>query len=358
LIFDPKSALPDNSGMQQTTHKALRPALLAGLDSLLGALELERLEEHRFRAAPDIACSPGRVYGGQLLAQALVAAATTTPGKSPLSMHAAFVRPGTPGLPLEAVVDPVRDGRTMATRQVTMLENGKALLTAIVSCQDSFRDGSVPNHGVSNHGVSNHGAAREPAGLEPPGPAPSALPPEALPPEALPPEALPPEALPPEGMRLVQDWARQLPGDAAEYGRHWIEQPPPVEMRLPQAPSFLGGSLAGHTRSHWMRAPRDLGAAPLLNAAVLAYASDFFLMDMVFHAHPVAGGAGRCNGLSLDHAIWFHRPVRFDRWHLYTQETVALAGERGLARGTIHDAEGRLTATVMQEVLVLPVAAR
>jgi acyl-CoA thioesterase-2 len=157
---------------------------------------------------------------------------------------------------------------------------------------------------------------------------------------------------------LLQDWALQLPGDLARYGRHWIEQPPPVEMRLPQAPSFLGGSLAGRTRSHWMRAPRDVGASPLLHAALLAYASDFFLMDMVFHAHPGADGPGRCNGLSLDHAIWFHRPVKFDQWHLHTQETVAIAGDRGLARGVIHDAEGRLTATVMQEVLVLPVAAR
>jgi len=310
--------------MQQTTHQALGHALLAGLDSLLAALDLERLDEHRFRAAPDTACSPGRVYGGQLLAQALVAAATTTPGKSPLSMHAAFVRPGTPGLPLEAVVDPVRDGRTMATRQVTMLEKGKALLTAIVSCHDGS-------------------AAQDPAAQDP---------------AAQDASAPPPPAPPPDEMPLVQDWARQLPDDAAEYGRHWIKHPPPVELRLPQAPSFLGGSLAGRTRSHWMRAPRDLGASPLLNAALLAYASDFLLMDMVFHAHPAAGGAGRCNGLSLDHAIWFHRPVRFGQWHLYTQETVAIAGERGLARGAIHDAEGHLTATVMQEVLVLPVAAR
>ena len=300
--------------MQQTMHLALRQALEAGLDALLAALELERLAEHRFRAAPDTAGPLGRVYGGQLLAQALVAAAATAPGKSPLSMHAAFVRPGTPGVPLEAVVDPVRDGRTMATRQVTLLEKDKALLTAIVSVH-------------SGETGQDHSA-----------PAPPALPPEAVP--------------------LLQDWARQLPSDIAEHGRHWIEQPPPVELRLPEAPSFLGGSLTGRTRSHWMRAPRDLGAAPLLNAALLAYASDFFLMDMVFHAHPAAGGPGRSNGLSLDHAIWFHRPVKFDQWHLHTQETVAIAGDRGLARGVIHDADGHLTATVMQEVLVIPVAAR
>jgi acyl-CoA thioesterase-2 len=308
--------------MQQTTHQALGQALNAELDALLALLDLERLEENRFRAAPDTAGPPGRVYGGQLLAQALVAAAATAPGKSPLSMHAAFVRPGTPGLPVEAVVDPVRDGRAMATRQVTLLQKDKALLTAIVSAHSGE------------------------TGQERSDPAPMA------------PSAPPPDAVPPESMPLLQDWARQLPGDIAGHGRHWIEHPPPVEMRLPEAPSFLGGSPAGRTRSHWMRAPRDLGDTPLLNAALLAYASDFFLMDMVFHAHPAAGGPGRSNGLSLDHAIWFHRPVQFRQWHLYTQETVAIAGNRGLARGAIHDAGGHLTATVMQEVLVLPVGAR
>jgi acyl-CoA thioesterase-2 len=105
-----------------------------------------------------------------------------------------------------------------------------------------------------------------------------------------------------------------------------------------------------------MRVPRDCGDDPLLHAALLAYASDFLLMDMVFHAHPAAGGLGRSNGLSLDHAIWFHRPVRFDRWHLHTQEAVAIAGDTGLARGTIHDESGYLAATVMQEILVLPAA--
>ena len=88
---------------------------------------------------------------------------------------------------------------------------------------------------------------------------------------------------------------------------------------------------------------------------VLAYASDFFLMDMIFRAHPAGLGPGSANGLSLDHAIWFHRPVRFDRWHLHTQEAVTIVGDRGLARGAIHDADGRLTASVMQEVLVRPV---
>jgi acyl-CoA thioesterase-2 len=201
----------------------------------------------------------------------------------------------------------------MSTRQVTVHEEDNPLLTAIVSFHNGSTDPEV-------------------AAAAPPAP-------------------------PPGDVPLLQDWAGQLPAGMEEYGRHWIEHPPPIEMRIPEAPGFLGGSLAATTRSHWMRVPRDIGDNQLLHAALLAYASDFFLMDMVFHAHPATGGLGRSNGLSLDHAIWFHRPVRFDRWHLHTQQALAIVGDRGLARGTIHDHDGRLAATVMQEILVLPATA-
>ncbi len=121
---------------------------------------------------------------------------------------------------------------------------------------------------------------------------------------------------------------------------------------MPESPSFLTGATESSARAHWMRLPRSVGETHALNGALLAYASDFFLMDMVFRLHPDELGPGRANGLSLDHAIWFHRPVRFDTWHLYTQEAAALVGDRGLARGSIHDADGRLVASVAQEVLL------
>lgn len=305
--------------MTQITHQALGPDFLAGLDTLLAVLEPERAGDQRFRFAPDSGRWPDRVFGGQLLAQAIVAAAATTPGKAPLSLHAAFVRAGRPGRPVEAEVIPVRDGRTMATRQVTLSEDGKAVLTAIVSAHAS-RDEPDGDGGAD-------AASADP---------------------------LPP----PEDTPLIQDHARQLPPEVAEYGRHWIERPPAVELRLTEPPCFLGGTLPGRERSHWMRAPRDLGPDPVLNAAVLAYASDFLLMDMVFHAHPATGGPGGCNGLSLDHSLWFHRPVAFGQWHRHTQEALSVTGQRGLARGTITDAGGRLAATATQEVLVLTGDAR
>jgi acyl-CoA thioesterase-2 len=105
-----------------------------------------------------------------------------------------------------------------------------------------------------------------------------------------------------------------------------------------------------------MRLPRDVGDDSLLHAALLAYASDYLLLDMAFRSHPQLYTPAGFTGFSLDHAVWIHRPVRFDRWHLHTQETIAIAGHRGLIRGAIHDADGHLVASVVQEVLVRPTA--
>lgn len=114
--------------------------------------------------------------------------------------------------------------------------------------------------------------------------------------------------------------------------------------------TFLGGSPASGPRTHWMRATETIGDDPLRQAAVLAYASDLFLMDVVFRSWP--DGHGRLGGFSVDHCIWFHRPSRFEHWHAHTQDSLANAGDRGLAHGTITDAGGTVIATVMQDVLV------
>ncbi len=168
-----------------------------------------------------------------------------------------------------------------------------------------------------------------------------------------------PDVARPEQTPRLQEWVRQLPPELEEGARHWVDHPPPLELRLTEPPSFLGGgSSSSPTRSHWMRLPRPIGGDALIQSALLAYGSDFFLMDMIFRAHPSELGPGRANGLSVDHSIWFHRPVQFDDWHLHTQEALAIVGERGLARGAIHDEDGRLVASVMQEVLVRPRSVR
>ncbi len=281
-----------------------QPGLIdASLDTLLGALALRTIGEDQFAVEPATPGAPGRIFGGLLLAQAVVGAAATVEGKDIHSLHATFVRAGTPGTPRVIAVTRVRDGRSIVTRQVTVLEEGDPLLVATAS----FATNSA-----------------EPDLAKPI-----------------------PDAARPEEMPLLQAWAADLP-----TGQQWIDRPPAVEMRLPESLSFLTGATATTDRSHWMRLPRSVGDDTALNAALLAYASDFFLMDMIFRMHPDELGPGQANGFSLDHAIWFHRPVRFDDWHLHTQEAIALVGDRGLAQGAIHDAAGRRVASVVQEVLL------
>ena len=296
--------------MPLSRNRDLAGAAAESLDDLLAVLRLEATGEDRFRipaAAQDLF---GRIYGGQLLAQALVGAGTTVEGKGVNSLHAAFVKAGAPGRPVEVAVTRVRDGRSMATREVTVLQDGAPLLVAFASFH---ANSSVPDWQTGAPGAPS-----------------------------------------PEETPLIQDWAQQ----AHQAGRRWIERPPPVELRVPEAPIFLGGTGTSPTRSHWMRLPRPVEGDQMLHAALLAYASDMLLMDMVFRAHPGPLGNGLASGFSVDHAIWFHRPTRFDGWHLYTQEAVTVFGERGLTRGAIHDHAGRLVASVMQEVLVRPWTSR
>jgi len=158
----------------------------------------------------------------------------------------------------------------------------------------------------------------------------------------------------PEQLPVLQDWVRDLPPERYAAARNWVEQPPPLDLRIGEPPSFLDGHTGTGARSHWTRLPREVGDDPLLHAALVAYASDYLLVDMVLRAHPQRAELTAFRGASLDHSIWFHRPPRFDGWHLHTQDALAVSGHRGLARGTIHDDDGHLLASVMQEVLVRP----
>jgi acyl-CoA thioesterase-2 len=286
----------------------LEQAILAALDRLLRALDLEPLGGDRFRAPSEQGRFADRVFGGQVVAQALVAASRTVTGKEPHSLHAYFVETGTPEHSLDLTVERVRDGRSISTRRVTVAQGDRQLLIAMAS----FHAG--------------------PAGPELSEPAPPAPPPEDLP--------------------VLQAWFLDLPPETRERGPNWVEQPPPLELRIGEPPNFMGGPAARGPRAHWMRLPRDVGNDPLLHTALLAYASDYLLMDVALRAHPERLADGAFVGFSVDHALWFHRPVRFDRWHLYTQQAQSISGHRGLARGTIHDADGHLVASAMQEVVV------
>jgi acyl-CoA thioesterase-2 len=292
-----------------TADAALERAILVALDSLLQALVLEPGADDHFRVVSE-AGRFDRIFGGQTVAQALVAAGATVSDKDPQSLHAYFVEAGNSDEPLDLAVDRVRDGRSMSTRRVTVTQDERTLLTVIASFHAN------------------------PTGPE---------------------LADPPPAVPgPDELPLLQHWVYNAPPDLRPHARTWVDQPPPLDLRIGEAPNFLGGLPAEGTRSHWMRLPRDVGDDPLLHAALLAYASDYLLLDMAFRSYPERERYPSLTGFSLDHALWFHRPVRFDLWHLHSQETLALSGDRGLIQGTIHDADGHLVASVMQEVLVRP----
>lgn len=288
---------------------SLEQAILVALEGLLRALELESLGDDRFRVVSE----PGRfsrVFGGQVVAQALLAASATVTGKAPQSLHAYFVEAGAPEQPLEVAVDRVRDGRSISMRRVTVMQGERPLLIVMASFHTNPTSPELAD---------------------------------------------PPPAVPgPDQLPMLQYWVHDAPPELRPRARTWVEQPPPLDVRIGEAPTFLGGPPADGTRSHWMRLPRAVGEDPLLHAALLAYASDYLLLDMAFRSYPEDLAPTAFNGFSLDHALWFHRPVRFDRWHLHTQETMAISGHRALIRGEIHDAVGHLVASVMQEVLVRP----
>jgi acyl-CoA thioesterase-2 len=255
------------------TESSLDQSIQLALDGLLRALELEPLSDDRFRVVSE----PGRfdrIFGGQTVAQALLAAGATVTDKAPNSLHAYFVEAGTPELPLDLVVDRVRDGRSVATRRVTVTQGERPLLILIASFHEN---------------------PTSPELADPPPSVPGA-----------------------DQLPLLQHWVHDLPPEHGRHSTSWVDQPPPLELRIGEAPTFLGGPSAGGARSHWMRLPRDVGDDPLVHAALLAYASDYLLLDMAFRSYPGGFPSGAFAGFSLDHALWFHRPVRFDRWHLHT----------------------------------------
>jgi acyl-CoA thioesterase-2 len=289
---------------------SLERGALAALDSLLLALTLEPMGGDRFRASGE-ADRFDRVFGGQVVAQALIAANATVTLMKPDSLHAYFVEAGVPGQPVDVTVDRVRDGRSVSTRRVTVMQGKRQLLLAIASFQ-----ADSPEPGLVGTADSDPG---------------------------------------PSGLPLLQEWVSDRSAEQRLYGLSWIEQPPPLEIRMDEAPNFMGGPNAQGPRTHWMRLPRDVGDDPVLHTALLAYASDYLLLDMILRAHPDRAALGSFTYFSLDHSLWFHRPVRLHRWHCYTQETQAISGQRGLVRGAMYDAEGRLVASAMQEGLVRPV---
>jgi acyl-CoA thioesterase II len=274
---------------------------------LLTLLDLEPLEVNLFRGrSPQSGWQ--RVFGGQVIGQALVAALRTVENRPPHSMHAYFMLPGDPKVPIIYEVDRIRDGKSFATRRVVAIQHGQAIFTT---------------------GISFH--ADEPG-----------LSHQARMPDVPPPEKLPSEA---------EIKARALPM-MPDPVRRYFERERPIELRPVEFTRYLGAKSEEAKFHVWIRATGTLPDTPAIHQCVLAYASDMTLLDAALVPHGRTVFEKSIMAASLDHALWFHRPFRADDWLLYAQDSPNLSGARGFSRGLIFARDGTLVASVAQEGLL------
>ncbi|MEV5608521.1 acyl-CoA thioesterase II [Streptomyces sp. NPDC052225] len=287
------------------------------LESLLDLLDLEQIEQDIFRGQSRSAVVP-RVFGGQVAAQALVAAGRTVPAdRFAHSLHAYFLVAGDPGAPIVYTVDRIRDGRSFTTRRVVAVQHGRPIFHLSASFQ-TYEEGL------------DHQADM----------------PQAPDPETLPTAA---EMLPRYADAFVDPTVVDRLLEAREaVDLRYVDAPPFASVGEPQPPRSqvwfrTNGKLDGSTG----------GAEHLLHVCLATYVSDMTLLDSVLLAHGRGGWAvGDVVGASLDHAMWFHRPFRADEWLLYDQESPSAAGGRGLGQARIYTRDGQLAITVIQEGVV------
>jgi acyl-CoA thioesterase II len=277
------------------------------LNQLLSVLDIETLEHNLFRGlSPQVGWQ--RVFGGQVIGQALVAACRTVEDRAAHSLHGYFLREGDPSLPIIYEVDRIRDGKSFSTRRVVAIQHGQAIFSMAASFHRQ-------EEGLTHQMTM---------------------------PEVPPPESLPSEA------ELKKRLIGRLPPAVKAY---W-ERERPIEIRPVDLSRYLSAEKRAPTQQVWIRATGSLGDNLALHQCVLAYASDFTLLDTALIAH---GRFVFDPGLmlaSLDHAIWFHRSFRADDWLLYAQDSPSSSAGRAFCRGTLFTRTGTLVASTAQEGLV------
>jgi acyl-CoA thioesterase-2 len=279
----------------------------AAVDDLLDLFDLEGLGGDRFRGeSPKV--GPQRVFGGQVAAQALVAAGRTVdPGRMVHSLHGYFVRPGDPSVPITYQVENIRDGRSFSVRRSVASQHDQTIF---------FMSASFHRH---EEGLDHQ-------------------------------MPVPPEVPQPEDVPTMAERLSRYP----ERLGIWAVIPRPIDVRYVGEPGWVrpGDRPAENRQRVWMRVDGKLPDDPLLHACLLTYASDLTLLDSVLSAHGEVWGPGGFEGASLDHALWLHRPFRADEWFLYDCWSPAASGGRGLATGQMFGRDGRLIASATQEGLL------
>ena len=278
------------------------------IQEVLELLDLEQIEVNNFRGI-----SPKdrwqRVFGGQVLGQALVAASRTVEGRICHSLHAYFIRPGDPKVPILYEVDRSRDGKGFTTRRVVAIQHGEQIFNLAASFQ-------VPEAGLEHQFDM--------------------------------PKVKGPDELEPEDQRRKR-LAHQLP----EAVREHFTKPGPIDVRpVDEDDDLLNPRKAPPYQDVWIKAkgvmPDDLS----MHQCVLAYASDMTLLDTCLIPHGISWFSGKLQSASLDHAMWFHSPFRVDDWLLYSHDSPVAGGARGFNRGMMFTRDGKLVASVAQEGLI------
>ncbi|UYM04869.1 acyl-CoA thioesterase [Solicola gregarius] len=285
------------------------------ISELVGLLDLERLDEDLFRGSHPSSSEMTRVFGGQVAAQALMAACSSIPaGRNVHSLHAYFLLGGDPSVPIIYDVDRIRDGGSFSTRRVSARQHGEVIfyMTASFHKQESGYDHQDEM----------------------------------------------PVVPPVEKSIPMIDLLKTLNEDVAE---HWKREWAAIDLR------YVGDNRSDDDTTRktvpavqrmWFRANGDLPDDPVLNACVLTYISDLSLLGTSLLPHGVLIGSPRIQPASLDHAVWFHRPVRADEWLLYDQTSPSATGARGFATANIYAQGGELVASVAQEGLIRPIEPR
>ncbi len=283
--------------------------MTAPIQEVLDLLDLEKIEENIFRGI-----SPKdrvqRVFGGQVLGQALVAAARTVEGRICHSLHGYFLRAGDPKVPILYEVDRSRDGASFTSRRVVAIQHGRPIFTLEASFQ---RDEPGYEHAFEMPKVPD------------------------------------PETLPDDG-ELRAKVADRLPDEL----RAWALRARPIETRSVDPRDYFEPAKRPPHEMLWIRAVGKLPDDLALHQCVLAFASDMSIIETGMLPHGLGWFDNKVQMASLDHAMWFHRPFRADDWLLYAQDSPSASGARSFNRGTVFTREGKLVASVTQEGLMRP----
>jgi acyl-CoA thioesterase-2 len=284
--------------------------MASAVQELIDVLDLEPLELNLFRGrSPQSRWQ--RVFGGQVIGQALVAACRTLDDvatRPPHSLHAYFLLGGDPKVPIIYEVDRIRDGKSFTTRNVKAIQHGHAIFSMSVSFH------------LHEEGLSHQFPM---------------------------PDVPKPDALPGEAELKERVWPKM-----PDTVRRYYERERPIELRPVEYGRYLGEKNESGRFHVWMRATGGLPDEPAIHQCVLAYASDMMLLDAALIPHGRSVFSDDIMAASLDHALWFHRPFRADEWLLYAQDSPNLSDSRGFARGLIFSADGTLVASVAQEGLL------